>query len=157
MDALICSPTMCISPKNPVLFRSALPGSLILRKPRFPANSVRFHRVAAAARETAIDLSNPEWKLKFERDFEEKFNIPHITDAFPDAEAIPSTFCLKMRYVNSMIQWPNERFRSKLCIIIPFFLFSPVGLRRTLITKIEYSSRYFYSSLNEHNYDLGQH
>ncbi|KAL0798619.1 hypothetical protein Bca101_053794 [Brassica carinata] len=103
MDALICSATMCISPKNPFLFQSARPGSLILRKPRFPANSVRFHQVAAA-RETDIDLSDPEWKLKFERDFEKRFSIPHITDAFPDVEAIPSTFCLKMRsptYINN--------------------------------------------------------
>ncbi|KAF8092133.1 hypothetical protein N665_0423s0018 [Sinapis alba] len=88
---------MCISPKNPFLFQSGR-GSLILLKPRFPGNSVRFHRVVAAAgRETAIDLSDPEWKLKYQRDFEERFNIPHISDAFPYAEAIPSTFCLKMR------------------------------------------------------------
>ncbi|KAG2319090.1 hypothetical protein Bca52824_012303 [Brassica carinata] len=102
MDALICSATMCISPKNPFLFQSARPGSLILRKPRFPANSVRFHQVAAA-RETDIDLSDPEWKLKFER-LRKRFSIPHITDAFPDVEAIPSTFCLKMRsptYINN--------------------------------------------------------
>lgn len=99
MDVLISSATMCISPKNPLLVRSARPGSLILPKPRSPTNSVRFHRVAAvaAARATAIDLSDPEWKLKYQRDFEERFSIPHITDAFPDAEAIPSTFCVKMR------------------------------------------------------------
>ncbi|CAF2249074.1 unnamed protein product [Brassica napus] len=106
MDVLISSATMCISPKNPLLVRSARPGSLILPKPRSPANSVKFHRVAAvaAARATAIDPSDPEWKLKYQRDFEERFNIPHITDAFPDAEAIPSTFCVKMRsptYINT--------------------------------------------------------
>ncbi|CAL9245446.1 unnamed protein product [Arabidopsis halleri] len=28
---------------------------------------------------------------------EERFNIPHITHVFPDAEPIRSTFCLKMR------------------------------------------------------------
>lgn len=45
-----------------------------------------------------IDFSDPDWKFKFQRDFEERFNIPHLTDIFPDAEAFRSTFCLKMRY-----------------------------------------------------------
>ncbi|XP_024005085.1 ATP-dependent 6-phosphofructokinase 5, chloroplastic isoform X2 [Eutrema salsugineum] len=92
-----------ISPKNSFLVRSARLGSLFLRKPRFPANSMRIPRGAAAAARAvmaetaAIDLSDPDWRLKYQRDFEERFNIPHITDVFPDAEAIRSTFCLKMR------------------------------------------------------------
>lgn len=45
----------------------------------------------------AIDFSDPDWKIKYQTDFERRFNIPHITDLFPDAESIPSTFCLKMR------------------------------------------------------------
>ncbi|KAF4350418.1 hypothetical protein F8388_004666 [Cannabis sativa] len=44
-----------------------------------------------------IDFSDPDWKSKFQSDFEKRFNLPHITDTFPDAEPIPSTFCLKMR------------------------------------------------------------
>lgn len=88
--------TVGISHKSSVNFRSARLGSLILRKPRFPAISVRISR-AAAAETAAIDLNDPDWKSKYQRDFEERFNIPHITDVFPDAEAIRSTFCLKMR------------------------------------------------------------
>ncbi|TQD82987.1 hypothetical protein C1H46_031456 [Malus baccata] len=44
-----------------------------------------------------IDVSDPDWKSKFQGDFDEQFNIPHITDVFPDSVPIPSTFCLKMR------------------------------------------------------------
>lgn len=45
----------------------------------------------------SIDYSDPDWKSKYQKDFESRFNIPHITDVFPDAVAYPSTFCLKMR------------------------------------------------------------
>ncbi|XP_031375518.1 ATP-dependent 6-phosphofructokinase 5, chloroplastic-like isoform X1 [Punica granatum] len=44
-----------------------------------------------------IDFSDPNWKPKFQRDFENRFRLPHLTDIFPDAPTIPSTFCLKMR------------------------------------------------------------
>ncbi|KAJ7957429.1 ATP-dependent 6-phosphofructokinase [Quillaja saponaria] len=44
-----------------------------------------------------IDFSDPDWKTKFQKDFAERFNIPHISDVFEDALPIPSTFCLKMR------------------------------------------------------------
>ncbi|KAI3506510.1 hypothetical protein L1887_28871 [Cichorium endivia] len=46
---------------------------------------------------SAIDFSDPEWKTKFEEDFEKRFNIPHMRDFFPDAVSYPSTFCLRMR------------------------------------------------------------
>ncbi|PHT31233.1 ATP-dependent 6-phosphofructokinase 5, chloroplastic [Capsicum baccatum] len=46
-----------------------------------------------------IDFSDPEWKVKYQREFEARFNIPHITDVFPDAVSYPSTFCLKMSSV----------------------------------------------------------
>ena len=45
----------------------------------------------------AIDFSDPDWKLKYQADFEKRFNLPHITDVFGDAVPIPSTFCLRMR------------------------------------------------------------
>ncbi|KAK8492932.1 hypothetical protein V6N13_076683 [Hibiscus sabdariffa] len=45
----------------------------------------------------SIDFSDPDWKSKFQQDFERRFNIPHITDIFPDAQSFPSTFCLRMR------------------------------------------------------------
>ncbi|CAI0474334.1 unnamed protein product [Linum tenue] len=46
---------------------------------------------------SAIDFSDPEWKINYQKDFERRFNIPRITDVFPDARPIPSTFCLRMR------------------------------------------------------------
>ncbi|KDP29747.1 hypothetical protein JCGZ_18682 [Jatropha curcas] len=46
---------------------------------------------------SSIDFSDADWKIKYQEDFERRFNIPHITDVFPDAQPIPSTFCLKMR------------------------------------------------------------
>lgn len=45
----------------------------------------------------SIDFTDPDWKLKFQADFEERFRLPHITDVFHDEVPIPSTFCLKMR------------------------------------------------------------
>ncbi|XP_050291264.1 ATP-dependent 6-phosphofructokinase 5, chloroplastic [Quercus robur] len=56
-------------------------------------------RVSAesAKHRPAIDFSDPDWKSKFQNDFETRFNIPHITDVFDDAVSIPSTFCLRMR------------------------------------------------------------
>jgi 6-phosphofructokinase 1 len=50
-----------------------------------------------AKQSPAIDFSDPDWKSKFQEDFETRFNIPHITDIFDDAVPIPSTFCLRMR------------------------------------------------------------
>ncbi|XVF61536.1 hypothetical protein PTKIN_Ptkin08bG0137400 [Pterospermum kingtungense] len=44
-----------------------------------------------------IDFSDPDWKSKFQHDFEKRFNLPHIADLFPNAHSFPSTFCLKMR------------------------------------------------------------
>lgn len=52
---------------------------------------------AAAGVDARIDFSDPDWKLKYQTEFEARFNIPHMTDVFPDAVSYPSTFCLKMR------------------------------------------------------------
>lgn len=46
---------------------------------------------------SSIDFSDPDWKTKYEEDFEKRFSIPHMTDFFPDSPAYPSTFCLRMR------------------------------------------------------------
>lgn len=55
-------------------------------------------RVYAESKSSNIDFSDPDWKSKYEEDFESRFNIPHLTDVFDDAVSYPSTFCLKMRY-----------------------------------------------------------
>lgn len=52
---------------------------------------------AGAAKQASIDFGDPDWKVKYQSDFEERFRIPHITDVIPDAASFPSPFCLKMR------------------------------------------------------------
>ncbi|BAT74744.1 hypothetical protein VIGAN_01249100 [Vigna angularis var. angularis] len=57
-----------------------------------------FAEVSSPSRTTSgIDFSDPDWKTKFQQDWEARFRLPHLTDIFPDAPPIPSTFCLKMR------------------------------------------------------------
>jgi len=50
-------------------------------------------------RQNQIDYNDPDWKEKFKEDFEARFRLPHVTDIFPDASSMRSTFCLKMRFV----------------------------------------------------------
>lgn len=47
--------------------------------------------------EAQIDFGDPEWKNKYQEDFEQRFSLPHLSDIFKDLKPIPSTFCLKMR------------------------------------------------------------
>ncbi|CAL0311864.1 unnamed protein product [Lupinus luteus] len=44
-----------------------------------------------------IDFSDPDWKNIYKEDFEARFRLPHVTDIFPDAAPMHSTFGLKMR------------------------------------------------------------
>ncbi|KAI3985882.1 hypothetical protein MKX01_026668 [Papaver californicum] len=51
-----------------------------------------------------IDFGDPYWKQKFQEDFENRFNLPHLKDVF-DIKPIPTTFSLQKRssqngYVN---------------------------------------------------------
>ncbi|GKV23496.1 hypothetical protein SLEP1_g33211 [Rubroshorea leprosula] len=69
-------------------------GSLNFRTRRTHTRSRVF---AEIQRNQSIDFNDPDWKSKFQWNFEERFNIPHLTDVFPDASTIPSTFCLRMR------------------------------------------------------------
>lgn len=68
-----------------------------------PSSRKHFGRIFASVdvkdgrKNAAIDFTDPDWKLKYQADFEKRFNLPHITDVFGDAVPIPSTFCLKMR------------------------------------------------------------
>ena len=59
-------------------------------------------RVHAQTWNSEIDFSDPDWKSKFQKDFERRFDIPHLTDVFDDVVAIPSTFCLKSRWLPSL-------------------------------------------------------
>ncbi|XP_047310646.1 ATP-dependent 6-phosphofructokinase 5, chloroplastic-like [Impatiens glandulifera] len=49
------------------------------------------------AQTAPIDFTDPNWKSKYQKDFESRFNIPHLTDVLDDLTPYPSTFCLKMR------------------------------------------------------------
>lgn len=76
--------------------------------PRRRSSSVlKNGRVRALAKNPGIDFCDPEWKSKFQKDFEKRFYIPHITDVFDDAVAIPSTFCLKSRWFSSLYFLPG--------------------------------------------------
>ncbi|KAJ0494634.1 putative 6-phosphofructokinase [Helianthus annuus] len=62
-------------------------------RPPFPSPGSMIKRIRCKS----IDFSHPDWKTKYQQDFEQRFNIPHVTDFFPHAQSYPSTFCLRMR------------------------------------------------------------
>ncbi|KAF7135903.1 hypothetical protein RHSIM_Rhsim08G0014700 [Rhododendron simsii] len=64
---------------------------------RAHAENTRPPSSAASAAAAAIDYSDPSWKSKFQKEFESRYDIPHLTDVIHDAVPIPSTFCLRMR------------------------------------------------------------
>lgn len=68
---------------------------------RFVKNVAVFaqHTNSSVSTSSSIDFNDPNWKIKFQQDFESRFRLPHITDIFPHSPPIPSTFCLKMRFV----------------------------------------------------------
>ncbi|KAM7515765.1 hypothetical protein LguiA_005348 [Lonicera macranthoides] len=77
---------------------SGASGFSILRLNRSKLNGIcKKSRVYAESKSSNIDFSDPDWKSKYEEDFESRFNIPHLTDVFDDVVSYPSTFCLKMR------------------------------------------------------------
>lgn len=57
----------------------------------------RINRVFTETKSPSSDFSDPDWKTQYEKDFDRRFNIPHITDEFADDVPIPSTFCLQSR------------------------------------------------------------
>jgi 6-phosphofructokinase 1 len=67
--------------------------------PRRFFNNLRIFAQHSNSSSTSIDFNDPDWKIKFQQDFESRFRLPHITDIFPDTPPIPSTFCLKMRFL----------------------------------------------------------
>lgn len=54
-------------------------------------------RGAYGAPSAAISFDDPDWKSTYQKDFEARFRIPHLTDVIVDAAPIPSTFRLRMR------------------------------------------------------------
>ncbi|XP_071913852.1 ATP-dependent 6-phosphofructokinase 5, chloroplastic-like isoform X1 [Coffea arabica] len=76
------------------LFRSIIIGGASRKFPRIRVKAVT-NKLGSYS--SSIDFSDPDWKSKYQKDFEARFNIPHLTDVFPNAVSYPSTFCLKMR------------------------------------------------------------
>ncbi|TXG60111.1 hypothetical protein EZV62_014684 [Acer yangbiense] len=89
-----------LPPKAKTNFRCNGFGSVIVRSKIHPIRVSKRSRVVAEIQSDhreRLDFSDPDWKSKFQSDFEQRFNLPHITDVFQDAKPIPSTFCLRMR------------------------------------------------------------
>ncbi|KAK6923812.1 Phosphofructokinase domain [Dillenia turbinata] len=79
-------------PKNKNLSHRISPSPLRLLR---PFNTPRC--VISENKSASIDFSDHDWKPKFQKDFEARFNLPHITDVYPGATPFPSTFCLRSR------------------------------------------------------------
>ncbi|KAK9107640.1 hypothetical protein Syun_023651 [Stephania yunnanensis] len=52
--------------------------------------------VRAVAPNSDIDFSDPDWKQRYQEEFEKRFSLPHLRDVF-DLTPIPTTFFLKNR------------------------------------------------------------
>ena len=50
--------------------------------------------VKATSSKVELDFNDPSWKQEFQEDWEERFNLPSITDIY-DLKARPTTFSLK--------------------------------------------------------------
>ncbi|GFY90806.1 phosphofructokinase 5 [Actinidia rufa] len=100
MDSLAAAiaPKLVVPARNSHFSGGRLLGKSILRpKLNRISRKIRLH----ADKTTQINFGDPDWKSKFQKNFEARFSIPHLTDVFHDAVPIPSTFCLKMRYPKS--------------------------------------------------------
>jgi 6-phosphofructokinase 1 len=50
--------------------------------------------VKATSSKVELDFNDPSWKQKFQEDWEQRFNLPSITDIY-DLKPRPTTFSLK--------------------------------------------------------------
>lgn len=79
---------------NPRFMTMAVPARVATVFPKVKSQSSNSNSTAE------IDFSDPDWKTKFKNDFEDRFRLPHVTDIFPDAASMPSTFCPNLRFVS---------------------------------------------------------
>ncbi|GAB4847231.1 ATP-dependent 6-phosphofructokinase 5, chloroplastic [Ancistrocladus abbreviatus] len=88
-----------VPPAKTPYFPNGLFGSFHLKysSSRLRRGKCGSNRVYTERKNPGIDFSDPDWKTKYQQDFERRFNIPHLTDIFKDLQPIPSTFCLKSR------------------------------------------------------------
>jgi 6-phosphofructokinase 1 len=52
--------------------------------------------VKATSTKAELDFSDPSWKQKFQKDWDERFNLPHITDIY-DLKPRTTTFSLNKK------------------------------------------------------------
>ncbi|KAK9231497.1 hypothetical protein WN943_021733 [Citrus x changshan-huyou] len=103
MEALshTVGPTVApLRPKRPLRWNwNGFSSVLVQSKKNHPSGICRSaaDEISQSARASGLDFNDPDWKSKFQSDFEKRFSLPHITDIFRDATPIPSTFCLRMR------------------------------------------------------------
>ncbi|PIN02948.1 6-phosphofructokinase [Handroanthus impetiginosus] len=92
-------PTLILPPRRTLRSDHALLSFRSFKNPTWNRRKIEVKTQAEKQLSSAqtIDFSDPDWKSKYQEDFEARFNIPHITDVHPDAVSYPSTFCLKMR------------------------------------------------------------
>ncbi|KAL2898589.1 ATP-dependent 6-phosphofructokinase 5 chloroplastic [Bienertia sinuspersici] len=56
----------------------------------------RFAACRIVAEKLDIDFSDPDWKAKYQQDFESRFSLPHLKDVL-DVKPRPTTFSLMQR------------------------------------------------------------
>ncbi|XP_057521028.1 ATP-dependent 6-phosphofructokinase 5, chloroplastic-like [Amaranthus tricolor] len=64
----------------------------------------RYSACGIVAEKLDIDFSDPDWKNKYQKDFESKFNLPHLKDVL-DVKPRPTTFSLMQR---EHAGWPRD-------------------------------------------------
>lgn len=59
------------------------------------------------AEKSDIDFSDPDWKPKYQKEFESRFNLPHLKDVL-DVKPLPTTFSLTNRKIKSPSLWQAD-------------------------------------------------
>lgn len=93
----------CINPEQRGLLSNGFDSSLHFTSLRL-GNSKKYAKnckisstvVKAVSESSDIDFSDPNWKQKYQEDFEKRFDLPHLKDLF-DITPLPTTFNLKLR------------------------------------------------------------
>lgn len=56
-------------------------------------------RIQAVAAKQDLNFKDPEWKKLYEEEFDERFNLPHLSDVL-DVKPRPTTFALQSRWTS---------------------------------------------------------
>lgn len=71
-------------------------GTLRYNCPGRHSKKRRFAACRIISENLDMDTSDPDWKTNYQKDFESKFNLPHLKDIL-DVKPRPSTFSLMQR------------------------------------------------------------